>query len=854
MAQLALYLLGPPRLERDGAPAVTDTRKAIALLAYLVGARAPHSRDALAALFWPDYDQVRARGALRRTLSALNSALGGVGVLAGRDTLALDPAAGLQVDVDAFLARLAACRAHGHPAGEVCAACLAPLAEAVAIYRDDFLAGFTLRDSPAFDEWQFFQTETLRRDLAGALERLAAGLAAAGEWEPAIAHARRRLALDPLHEPAHRQLMRLYAWAGQRGAALRQYRECVQVLDQELGVAPLEATTRLYAAIRDNALGPPLPLAPAPGAPAAPAPPAPPAPAPAPLPAPAGYLLVGRAAEWDAMLAAYTALHGAGHVLAVEGEAGIGKSRLAAEFAAWATGRGATVIAARCYEGEQNLAYAPVMALLRAALPGPGPAAPAPAAALPAPWLAEAARLLPDLAAALPGLPAPPALDSPGAQGRFFEGLRQVLLAAAGPTPPGVLLLEDAQWADSASLDFLTYCVRRLDDAPALLLLTWRGAQAAPDPRLPALLAVAQAAGRATVLHLRRLSPAAVAELVRAAGPAAPPALAERLYQETEGLTFFVVEYLAALAAGAPGPPGEDWALPGGARDLLRARVAAAGETGRQLLHTAAVIGRSFDFDILREASGRGEEETVAALDALIGAGLVTEAPGGEAPGALTYDFSHQKLRALVYDETSLARRRLLHRRVAEALAGQTRGGRDPGARAGRSPGTTSRPAPRASPPTTTGAPATAPAPSTPTARRWPTTSAPWPSARPSPAPCTRPSAISIPCWATTPPPSAAMRPPPPSASPRRRPPSSRSSARCTAAWASGPWPAATSRPRSTPSAPTAHPRRAPATMPTGPSARTIAAPRPRPPPWPARPSPSPRPPATAMRWPRPTT
>ena len=125
------------------------------------------------------------------------------------------------------------------------------------LYRDDFMAGFGLRDSVAFDDWQFFQSESLRRELAGALERLARGRGALGEWEAAVAHARRWLSLDVLHEPAHRMLMMLYAWSGQRAAALRQYRECVRILDQELGVAPLEETTLLYRAIQENDLPPP---------------------------------------------------------------------------------------------------------------------------------------------------------------------------------------------------------------------------------------------------------------------------------------------------------------------------------------------------------------------------------------------------------------------------------------------------------------------------------------------------------------------------------------------------------------------------------------------------------------------
>src|SRR5712692_8369794 len=257
MSHLAIFLFGPPRLERDGESISVDTRKAIALLAYLAITGQRHSRDTLAALLWPDYDQAHARATLRRTLSTLNKALDGPWLQIDRDTISLDFNSTFWVDVDEFHKHLAACRSHSHPASEVCHDCLNPLAEAVALYRGDFLAGFGLRDSPDFDDWQFLQADNLRRELASALERLVHCHSALADFDPAITYARRWLALDRLHEPAHCQLMQLYAWASQRGSALHQYRECVQVLEQELGVGPLESTTRLYYAIKENQVPPP---------------------------------------------------------------------------------------------------------------------------------------------------------------------------------------------------------------------------------------------------------------------------------------------------------------------------------------------------------------------------------------------------------------------------------------------------------------------------------------------------------------------------------------------------------------------------------------------------------------------
>jgi DNA-binding SARP family transcriptional activator/predicted ATPase len=650
MAALRIALLGPPRVELDGEPIQVDTRKAIALLAYLAVAPERHGRDVLAELLWPDHDQEHARGALRRTLSTLNKALG-AGWLAADRTTAGFADTGFWLDVELFERLLESCRGHGHPPDDVCPDCAEPLREATRLHRGDFLAGFALRDSPSFDDWQYLQAERLRRELAGALARLVRIESDQARWDEAIEAARRWVAVDPLHEDAHRQLMRVSAWSGRRAAALRQYQACVRVLDEELGVAPLEETTAVYQAILDNRLPPPAAATVA-GTGAV-------AERPAAAPAPAALApLVGRAGEWTAMLAAYDAVEQEGHLVVIEGEAGIGKTRLAEDFAAHATARGGVVLAGQCYGEEVGVAYGPFVEALRAALPGAGRLA-----ELPAHWLAQVALLLPELADLYPGLPAPQPAGEPAMRRQFFEGISQALhTACAGPVP-GVVFLDDLHWADDATLDVLAYLVHRLRGRPLLVVVTWRSEQVPAGHRLRRLAADALRAGHATHLGLGRLSEAQVAELVLAVAPDQAGAEA-RLYQRTEGVPFFVLEHLAALPA--------EGQLPGGVRDLLRARVAGVGEAATQLLATAAVIGRSFDLDTARTASGRSDEEVVAAFEELTARGLVREVAGD------AYDFGHGLMRELVYQETSLARRRLLHGRVGEALAGRARGRRSP--------------------------------------------------------------------------------------------------------------------------------------------------------------------------------
>ncbi|HET9110911.1 MAG TPA: tetratricopeptide repeat protein, partial [Ktedonobacterales bacterium] len=352
----------------------------------------------------------------------------------------------------------------------------------------------------------------------------------------------------------------------------------------------------------------------------------------------------------------------------------IGKTRLADELTEYARGHGAVVGVARCYEGEAALAYTAAVALLRSAV---GREPETRLSELPDIWVSEASRLAPELAATRPGAIAPGPLDTPGAQSRFFEGLRETLIAAcATGTPPGLLVLDDAQWIDDATLDALTYLVRRIERQPLCIALTWRSDAVQAHHRLRHLLAETQRRERAFHLTLRRLDEAAVRAWVRhglrADHPHRLPDVAERLYQETEGLPFFVSEYVRALSSGVVGAEGNAWAAPVGVYDLLRSRLRTVSETGWQALTSAAVVGRSFDLDTVREVSGRSEEEITAALEELSAQGLIREVPD-TSPVDISYDFTHDKIRALVYEETSLARRRLLHRRAAEALVGASR-------------------------------------------------------------------------------------------------------------------------------------------------------------------------------------
>ncbi|HEY6279137.1 MAG TPA: tetratricopeptide repeat protein [Streptosporangiaceae bacterium] len=703
MTGISLALLGPPIVERDTSPVTFDTKKAIALLALLAVSDREQSRERLAAQLWPDADAAHARGSLRRTLSVTAAAVG-EGLSITRSAVSLRPGL-VRVDVTDFAALIARPDAPS-------------LERGVRLYRDDFLTGFSLRGCPDFEDWQAATADRLRQELAGALERLVAAWVRAGDLPRALDHARRWLSLDPLHEPAHQALIRLLAWTGQRSAAVRQYRALVRVLSVELAVSPLPETTKLYDDVRAGRLRP------APGQAAAPAATAQPEGAPAPASPPVNgsgpettaparrvttrrmtdtgrWPLIGRAADLRALTGAWQAAAAAGHagssgsaaspgtagsprtagdpepggqVVAVVGEAGSGKTRLIEEFRARVEASAGTVIAGRCHDGESGLPFALSADLLRAA----AAACPDLPDLLPAHVTAMVRRLTPELAPAHQGGPEPP-LASPLALTRMYAALAATLLAAARPSASrrtggpaaGAVLVEDVHWADGPSLDLLAYLIHRLADWPLLLVVSWRPEQEDRLAGLRAALADATGAGQGVTVEPQPFTAAEIDEMLRAAG--APPADPARMLAETRGLPLLVREYADALRSaadsGQPGAGDEGWTPPASVRGLLSRRLRAAGEPALQVLSAAAVLGSGFDMDLLRAVSGRGEGETVEALDEALARFLLTEIPPPGGTGTPSYDFPYEALRRVAYESATLARRRLLHSRTAATLA-----------------------------------------------------------------------------------------------------------------------------------------------------------------------------------------
>lgn len=608
-----------------------DTRKAIALLALVSMAEQPLSRERLAAMLWPDSDSDRARGALRRTVSVTAAGVGRA-LVVNRATVGLDTD---QVHVDAAEFR----RLLG--AGDVDS-----LERACELYRGDFLTGFAVRDSPDFDDWQSSTAEDLRQRLSMALGELVAARLDTGDLDRALELAHRWVGLDVLHEPAQQATIRLLAMTGQRAAALRQYRTCVRVLADELGVAPLRETTSLYDDVRAGrvaASARPVARGAAPVAAA-------------PQPATADDF-VGRVAELALLEAALLAVPPRRRLVALTGEMGSGKTRLVGQLVTRTTTSRAPVFMVRAHQGETNLPFAVLTDLLAQILSRQ----PEITSVVPAHVALEASRLVPGFSPM--AVPPAEALASSIGLTRMYGAVAAILVAAADSASgaPGLVVLDDAHWADDATLGVLGFIVNRLPELPVRIVLTWAPENAGRLAALRAAVSEAVEAGLALVVPVEPFGPAEIDALL-AATPAVrlDPA---RLLAETRGLPLLVVEYLRAAQLGTVETP------PASVRELLARRLDAADETTIQVVSAAAVLDGRFDADLLRSVSGRSEAETADALDDAVRHRLLEESPStldGEVPA---YDFPFEALRRVVSERTTFARRRLLHGRAADALA-----------------------------------------------------------------------------------------------------------------------------------------------------------------------------------------
>jgi DNA-binding SARP family transcriptional activator/predicted ATPase len=620
------------------------TRKAEALLAYL--ALTPgrsYPREKLASLLWGGMREPQARRGLRQALFTLRKAVATEppALLIAGDSVAANPAA-VDVDVVEFERWVA----EGTPEA---------MERATALYRGELLEGLSLQEAP-FEEWLLAERERLREVALEALAKVLLEQRRTGANEAALQTALRLLALDPLQEPVHRALMRLYVELGRRSAALRQYQLCVGVLQRELGVEPETLTKQLYQEILRQR--PSQTTSGVESTAAVLAAPAPEGAGRADDTLPRELALVGREAEMTRLRESLDASWaGRGRVVAVIGEAGVGKTRLLAELAAEAAARGGRVLLGRCYEPEQMLPFAPWVDALRA---GRVSAEQKVLQSLGAVGRTELAHLLPEL-----GLPGQEPARGPVDYRRLFESMAQLLRHLIRQQPV-VLILEDLHWGDEMSLRLLSFIGRRLGKWPIVVVATAREEDLAGAPILLRTLEGLAHDQDIVELRLSPLSKEETLTLVRhlAGGDGADAGitgLAEQVWIVSEGNPFAVVETVRALPAGAGTDLSVKLAVPKRVRELIARHLDTLTERGRALTTVAAVIGREFEFPLLWRAAGLDESAAAASLEELVRRRVLHNV--GE-----HFDFTHDRIREVAYGRLLRERQRALHARIAQSM------------------------------------------------------------------------------------------------------------------------------------------------------------------------------------------
>jgi DNA-binding SARP family transcriptional activator len=640
---LELSLLGGFTLRWEGqVQAMPNGSRLQAFLAYLaLNAGRPQTRQRLAYLFWPDAGESTARNNLRQLLHQLRRAIPAVERVVAIDAGSVtwrDNADGRR-DVAEFEAALHRAETAERTADQT--AQRAALEQAISSYRGDLLPG-------CYDDWIEPERQRLRDRWLGALVELVQLLEEQGELDAAVGYAQQLVRHDPLDETAARTLMRLFAAKNDRARALRAYHACARALAQELGVPPSPETRQVHEQLLRMA-----PERRASGQPRA--------------AAAAARSLIGRQREWGVLQSAWRAAsNGTPRVALLSGEAGIGKSRLAEELATWARSQGGSIAATRGYPAEGQLSLAPVTNLLRS------DQLRAHLARLDPIWLIEISRLLPELTAAYPSLGHPEPISEYGQRQRFFESLARAVLAAPAPL---LLIVDDLQWCDQETIEWLHFVLRFDPRARLLLIGTMRADEISSRHPLHPLLHHLRSAFEVLELPLGPLDHAETASLAaQVTGRALDPDGARRLFDETEGNPLYVIEMVRAEAedTGARanhhddrpdvGSAVEARALPPRVHAVIAGRLAQVSEPAREILGLAAAMGREFRLDVLVQAAPCDEDTTVGALDELWHKRIIREQ---EAQG---YDFTHDKLREVAYEQLSAPRRQRCHHAIARAL------------------------------------------------------------------------------------------------------------------------------------------------------------------------------------------
>jgi DNA-binding SARP family transcriptional activator len=706
MNALKIALLGPPEVCHQDHRLTLPDRKGMALLAYLATEGGVHERQKLTRLLWPESDKARGRAALRITLLHLRRILeedaspeGESHLLITHDTLGLDLAQGIDLDLHALEAAWELMRFLPAPEavkGEIRRTLIARLQSAAVLYRGGFLQDFTLRNTLDFDNWVGMQQGYWYQRIEQVFDWLSQLQSAEGALEQAIKTVEHWRSFDPLNEDISLHLMQLQFASGNRTAALKTYETYQDVLMTELSAKPSRKLVALAEVLRNAS--PPRVAHSVAGR----------------CTTTARLLLnvpfVGRGAQVSRLMTLYEqASTGQPQVVLLEGEAGIGKTRLAAAFLDLARAQGAHVLKGRTFHTSQRLPYQPLIEALRTCLAQEHNLR----QLMSDPWLAELSRLLPELRERYPDLP-PLTINGAFVSSRLFDALARLSGALASRSPL-LMFVDDVQRTDAATLDAFGYLARYWTEheTPAMLLLSRRTETREMEPEMSEWLASLSSTITLTRLQLGPLSTQDAIQVARelADGDAAQASLqgerprlqpspqhvqtpgsgisSERfgawLFAETKGQPFYLRALLQELLEHGVLIPrliaGSGWVfepqpsilevtppgglLPSDVREMIERRLARLSSPARNLLAAGAVLGHNFTFEELCQVAQLAPQDGLEALDEALQSLLLDESGHRrEGRGGVSYRFGHDKIREVVYAAAGDARRRVFHGRA----------------------------------------------------------------------------------------------------------------------------------------------------------------------------------------------
>lgn len=644
--KLVIKLFGGFYISFDGKPATSmNSMRLQTLLAYLILHRdSPVSRQYLSFSLWPDSSESQARNNLRQVLHHLRQALPDADSCLQIETQTVhwNPKAPVSLDVAEFEQVVGLIKNSDGIENE--SSFLSRLETAVEIYRGDLFP-------ECYDEWIEPMRRQFRKDYMTVLGKLAEHYESCRTYPKAIHYAEKLLNCDKLQEKTHLDLMRLHALNRERANSLKVYREYVELLERELGTEPGSKIKQFQQQLLENDQVPDSSSGKGTKE--------------------EGSLLpmVGRQNEWVRLRKIWKhILGGRSHLAIISGEAGIGKTRLAREMHQWVSRQSYITTTARCYEAEGSLAYAPINEWLSSENIRQQ------FGKLDEIYLQEITRLISGLLIEHPNLSPPAPITDSWQHRHFFESLARAILL---PDKPMLLLIDDLQWCDPETLEWIHFLVRFASDRPMLVLGTVRVEEVDEDHPLRLLVKSLHKTDRVTEIKLDPLNAYETGILAEQVyGDDLKDTLRIRLFNETEGNPLFLVESVHAIIAGSDSITDESLdnqsqtlfagqgmgLLPERVQSVIRSRFEMVSQEARHIGNYSAAIGRNFGIDLLIKSTGIRKEELIPVLEELLQRRIFREQGEGQ------YDFSHDKLREVSYSEMNQTKRHMVHEKIAHGL------------------------------------------------------------------------------------------------------------------------------------------------------------------------------------------